>query len=333
MPNNSDSSRSSKQPTGKATAGNMLSPDQQLSAAAIAWQTEDLMNAQPYPMPEVTEETVRNFIEAFQAPSAKGGSSTPGGQPGSDEGEGEQEGPTVAGHAYPPPFNQHEVLVPYTTYPYCTIGKIFFNQNGGSWQASAASIGKNAIWTAGHCVHAGNNLASGWSSNMVFIPGYKDGAAPLGQWSVRQMACRTVWYQHGNPGGLVEDMGGAILNPLNGRSISQVVGWFGFAWNFPRNQVWTSLGYPAEAPFTGKRMFQDTAAYANDGSVPGSPAPIGIGCSMTGGCSGGPWVLGFGSNNYVNGHNSYRPTNQPLEMYSPYFNDGAHSLKVLVVGS
>ena len=107
MPNNSDSSRSSKQPTGKATAGNMLSPDQQLSAAAVAWQTEDLMNAQPYPMPEVTEETVRNFIEAFQAPSAKGGSSTPGGQPGSDEGEGEQEGPTVAGHAYPPPFNQH----------------------------------------------------------------------------------------------------------------------------------------------------------------------------------------------------------------------------------
>jgi hypothetical protein len=54
---------------------------------------------------------------------------------------------------------------------------------------------------------------------------------------------------------------------------------------------------------------------------------------MTGGCSGGPWVMGFGSNNYVNGHNSYRPNNQPLEIYSPYFGDNAHSLKALAVGS
>jgi len=100
---------------------------------------------------------------------------------------------------------------------------------------------------------------------------------------------------------------------------------------FPRNQTWTSLGYPAEAPFNGQRMFQDTAPYANDGSVPGSPATIGIGCSMTGGCSGGPWVLGLGSTNYVNGHNSYRPNSQPLEIYAPYFGDNAHSLMQQVV--
>ena len=126
-------------------------------------------------------------------------------------------------------------------------------------------------------------------------------------------------------------MGAAILNPLNGRLLSQVVGWLGFAWNFPRNQVWTSLGYPAAPPFNGQRMFQDTAPYANDGSLPGSPEPIGIGCSMTGGCSGGPWVLGLATTNYVNGHNSYRPNNQPLEIYSPYFGDNARSLMQLVV--
>jgi hypothetical protein len=80
-------------------------------------------------------------------------------------------------------------------------------------------------------------------------------------------------------------------------------------------------------------MFQDTATYSNDGSVPGSPEPEGIGCSMTGGCSGGPWVLGLGSTNYVNGHNSYRPNSQPLEIYAPYFGDNAHQLKVQVVGS
>jgi len=222
------------------------------------------------------------------------------------------------------------VLVPYTTYPYCTIGKLFFNQGGGSYVASAAAIGKNGIWTAGHCVHSGNGQPSGWSTNLVFVPGYKDGAAPFGQFTMRQLFCRTNWYQHGNPGGLFEDMGAAIMNPLNGRMLSQVVGWLGFGWNFPRNQIWTSLGYPAAPPFNGARMFQDTAPYANDGSVPGSPATIGIGCSMTGGCSGGPWVLGLGSTNYVNGHNSYRPNNQPLEIYAPYFGDNAHSLMQLV---
>lgn len=315
----------------KLPAGVTASPEQTVTAAA-EWSTEALIAAEPYPMPEVTAEMISEYLQQAEHPAAKGGSTSPGGEPGAPTG-GDHGNGTVAGHPYPPPLNQHEVLVPYTTYPYVTVGKLFFNQNGGSWVGSAASIGNNAIWTAGHCVHAGNNQPGGWSTNMVFVPAYKDGAAPRGQFTVRQLACRTNWYQQGNPGGLFEDMGVAILNPLNGKTLSQTVGWLGFAWNFPRNQVWTSLGYPAAPPFNGQRMFQDTAPYANDGSVPGSPSPIGIGCSMTGGCSGGPWALGFGSTNYVNGHNSYRPNNQPLEIYSPYFGDNAHSLKVLAVGS
>jgi V8-like Glu-specific endopeptidase len=313
--------------------GNIASPEQNLQAAEV-WTTEDFLSAEPYPVPEVTEEMVQEFIEKMTAPSAQGGSTSPGGLPasgGDEEPNAGGDGSPVVGHAYPPPFNQHEVLVPYTTYPYCTVGKLFFKQSGGSWVASAASIGKNGIWTAGHCVHAGNGQPSGWSTNLVFVPGYKDGAAPFGQFTMRQLFCRTNWYQHGNPGGLFEDMGAAILNPLNGKMVSQAVGWLGFAWNFPRNQVWTSLGYPAGAPFNGNRMFQDTAAYANDGSVPGSPQPVGIGCSMTGGCSGGPWVMGLATTNNVNGHNSYRPNSQPLEMYSPYFGDNAKALKDLVV--
>ena len=59
--------------------------------------------------------------------------------------------------------------------------------------------------------------------------------------------------------------------------LSQVVGWLGFAWDSDPYEVWTSLGYPQGPPFNGQRMFQDTAAYANDGTVPGSPKPIGMG--------------------------------------------------------
>jgi V8-like Glu-specific endopeptidase len=305
--------------------GNVASPEVGLQAA-VEWTTADFEAAEPYPVPEVTEEMVNNFIEQMTPPYVKGGRTVAGGPPGEDG----EEAP-LAGYPYPPPFNQHEVLVPYTTYPYCTIGKVFFNQSGRSWVASAASIGRNGLWTAGHVVHSGNGQQSGWSTNLVFVPAYKDGARPFGQFTMRQLFCRTNWFQHGNPGGLFEDMGAAIMNPLNGRMLSQVVGWLGFAWNFPRNQVWTSLGYPAAPPFNGQRMYQDTAPYANDGSVPGLPHPIGIGCSMTPGCSGGPWALGWGSTNYVNGHNSYRPNNQPLEIYSPYFGDNARSLRQLVV--
>ena len=294
------------------------------TTAASEWTTEDFLAAEPIPLPEIDEQAVQAFLQSSLGPAATGGSTSPGGPPSSAEDQ--DAAPSTAGFAYPPPFNQHEVLTPYTTYPYCTVGKLFFRQGSGSYVASAASIGANGLWTAGHCVHVGNNQPSGWSTNVVFVPGYRDGQAPFGQFTARQLSCRTNWYQHGNPGGLFEDMGAILLNPLNGRRISQVVGWLGFAWNFPRNQVWTSLGYPAAPPFNGQRMWQDTAPYANDGSVPGSPHPVGIGCSMTGGCSGGPWVLGLGSANHVNGHNSYRPNNQPLEIYSPYFGDNAHSL-------
>ncbi len=327
-------SNHSDQPQGKSgqklSAGIIASPAEE-PLAASEWQAEDFLAAEPYPLPEVTDKMVEDFLASLVDTAAQGGSTSPGGAPGSVDGQ--QNDQPAAGHSYPPPFSQHEVLTPYTTYPYCTVGKVFFKQNGGSWVASAASIGGNGLWTAGHVVHAGNNLPSGWSTNMVFVPAYKDGAAPFGQFTVRQLFTRIGWYQHGNPGGFFEDMGAGICNPLNNRTLSQTVGWLGFAWNFNRNQVWTSLGYPAAPPFNGQRMFQDTAAYANDGSVPGSPATIGIGCSMTPGCSGGPWVLGFGSTNYVNGHNSYRPNNQPLEIYSPSFGDNAHSLKVAVVGS
>ena len=306
--------------------GNMTSPKRQ--AKMQLWETEDFLAAKPYPLPEVTEEALRRFIEAAQAPTPTGGNASPGGRP-SAASAAEQ---TLGGYSYPPPFNQHEVAVPYTTYPYVTVGKLFFNQNGGSYVASAASIGNYAIWTAGHCVHAGDNKATSWSTNLVFVPAYKDGAAPLGQWPASYLMCRTVWYQNGNPGGLYQDMGGAVLQTVGGLKISQKVGWLGFAWNFSRSQTWHSIGYPAESPFNGQRMWDDQASYANDGSVPGSPATVGIGCSMTGGCSGGPWIMGFGAGNYVNGHNSYRPTSQPLEIYSPYFDDtSAHSLMTQLV--
>lgn len=289
--------------------------------AAVEYWTEAAMrDAEPYPLPEV-EEGAGTQLGEVGGVSEGGPPEAPSDQPTDAEPQA-----TTGGYDYPGPFTRFEVQeVLYKLYPWSTVGKVFFTQNGRNYVASASSIGKKAIWTAGHVVHAGDNKTTGWSTNMIFVPAYRDGNAPFGKWSAVSLSTRTLWYQKGNPDGLTEDMGGAVLDTLNGKMISQVVGWLGFAWNYPRFQHWDSLGYPAAAPFNGERMHDCEASYAYNGTVSGIP-PVAIGCDLTGGCSGGPWVIQFQTSNYVNGHNSYRRSDRPLEMNSPYFDDRAKSL-------
>jgi hypothetical protein len=115
--------------------------------------------------------------------------------------------------------------------------------------------------------------------------------------------------------------------------LSQVVGWLGFAWNFNRNQVWTSLGYPQDPPFNGQRMFQDTAAYANDGTVSRLTEADRDRLQHDRRMqrrSVGAWLRIHELRQWP----QQLPSNsQPLEIYSPYFGENAHSLKVQVVGS
>ena len=188
--------------------GNIASPVQEASTEASEWQTEDFLAAEPYPLPEVTDKMIEQYLQNQLDSASQVGSSTPGGAPGSGDDQ-EQDRPT-AGFSYPPPFNQHEVLTPYHGLP-------VLHRRQGVFQAERGELGRlgsihrqQRDFTAGHVVHAGNNQAGGWSTNMVFVPAYKDGEAPFGQFTVRQLFTRTAWYQNGNPGGLYEDMGAAI---------------------------------------------------------------------------------------------------------------------------
>jgi V8-like Glu-specific endopeptidase len=101
------------------------------------------------------------------------------------------------------------------------------------------------------------------------------------------------------------------------------IGYLGYKANVSRNQTWNAFGYPQAAPFDGKKLTYCKAAYATS-DTQFSPDTIGIGCDMTGGSSGGPWILNYtpgqsGSFNYINGLNSYKYDSQPKAMYSPYF--------------
>ena len=269
--------------------GNMSSPKLQLQVAAAEaeeiWTAAAMEEAEPIGI-EIDDATLTGAAEAaakagelVDASVGPGGVST-GEFPEAIEPDDVEATATSGGYNYPGPYTVYEVsnVTSYTKYPYITVGKLFFKQNGRNYVGSAASIGNYAIFTAGHCVHTGNGSSNGWSTNVVFVPAYRNGSAPLGMWNASYLMTRAKWYNNGIPNGLTEDIGGAILHPLNGRKISQKVGSLGTAWNWGRFQHWHAVGYPAAPPYSGKLMWDTQASYAYNGSVSGIK-PVAIGCN------------------------------------------------------
>jgi V8-like Glu-specific endopeptidase len=298
------------------------------STEAQPWTTERMLAAKPYPL-ETTASTQDFTLQLSQAVGEPG--FIPGSPPAGMQttlSMQQENAPTVqtaaSGYSYPAPFVQYQNFDSYQVYPYSTVGVLFFRQYGVDYRCSAASIGNRAIWTAGHCIHKGDNSPLGWSTNLVFVPAWKDGSTPFGIWSVSYINTKGNWFKYGD---LRFDMAGARLNDWNNQTISEVVGSLGFAYNQESSLHWMNLGYPSAAPFNGKTQQICAASYAySDTSMP-SPSPIAMGCNMTQGSSGGPWILSFsgkfGLTNYLNGNNSYRYTFHPNELFSPYFGDAA----------
>ncbi len=81
-------------------------------------------------------------------------------------------------------------------FPYRAAGKLFFVEDGQSYVCSASLIDKGLVVTAAHCVTAWGKQTdyTGWQ----FIPGYRNGAAPYGKWSVRQAFVLEL-VPHGRP--------------------------------------------------------------------------------------------------------------------------------------
>lgn len=317
-------------PAAADASGNITSPFsaiQTMAEAAEIWTAAAMESAEPCDIIEI-DESDEALAETSEMVIGEATRLIPGGEPEDMDEPGPESAAELEtlGYSYPAPFSRWENFDDYRSWPYRAVGKLFFKRSGRSYVCSASSIGCCAIITAGHCVHAGNNAGSGWSTDVVFVPAYKDGNAPFGVWPASYSMTRVQWYRNGISKGLSEDIGGCILRKQSGKSISQRVGWLGFAWNWSRNQHWLSHGYPAGSPFNGRRMQINAGSFAYSGDVGASPAPVGMGNDLTGGSSGGPWIWRFGTGNHVNGINSYRRRSKPKEMFSPYFGNAAKSL-------
>jgi hypothetical protein len=218
---------------------------------------------------------------------------------------------------------------PFTRYEPATYnpahGKVFFSDGAANYVCSGTALtsgNESVVWTAGHCVNEGPGA---FYANWAFVPAYKDGARPYGTWTARTLLTTAAWGQGGD---FSYDLGAAVMNTSGGQTLTDTVGSRGAAFNQAAGQHYLAHGYPAAPPFTGGRMFiceadlgtRDTSA---------NPATMGIGCDMTGGSSGGGWVVG----NNVLSVNSYGYSNQPNVMYGPYQGAVAQQLYASAAGS
>ncbi|MFJ9943815.1 trypsin-like serine peptidase [Streptomyces erythrochromogenes] len=197
-------------------------------------------------------------------------------------------------------------------------GKVFFDGPEGSMVCSATVVkdpahpGKsNLVWTAGHCVHAGK--AGGWYRNIAFVPSYnnagkpsaqlkgapREQVAPFGVWWSDWAQTSDQWIATGGPtGGAGAPYDFAVLHVTpekgSGKSLEETVG-SALPVEFnapavPKVAGLTATGYPAAAPFDGQKAFQCTDRPGRLTLKANEPVMYRIGCTMTGGASGGGWV-------------------------------------------
>lgn len=220
-----------------------------------------------------------------------------------------------------------------TGFPERAHGKAFFTIFGGSepgnYLCSGTAVRSRShtlVWTAGHCVND-PEFGGGFATNFEFVPGYRNGRRPFGEWVARRLFTTSGWRDNLN---LRFDLGAAeMARDREGRGVQDVLGARGIAFNQSRNQTFVAYGFPAVSTpfrsFDGQRLYACTSPRIGDDSLPpgGGPNPMEINCDMTGGSSGGGWVI---DNRFVNSVTSYGYEDDFNSLFGPYMGTTAKNL-------
>ncbi|MFF2009898.1 trypsin-like serine peptidase [Streptomyces sp. NPDC058195] len=218
----------------------------------------------------------------------------------------------------PVPVRATNVATPYHDSAPAS-GKLLFDSPEGTMVCSATVVtdpahpGKsNLVWTAGHCVHAGKK--GGWYRNIAFVPSYnnqglsaaglekatKEQIAPYGVWWGTWAQTSDQWISQGSSmGGQGAPYDFAVLHVTpekgaTGKSLEETVG-SALPVDFnapavPKIAGMTATGFPAAPPYDGQKAFQCKDRPGRLSLTAQDPTMYRIGCTMTGGSSGGGWV-------------------------------------------
>ncbi len=201
------------------------------------------------------------------------------------------------------------------------VGALFEQDASGNHFCTAsvvASPGKDLLITAAHCIHGGKG--SGYHSNIVFIPDYRDGNTPFGVWTPQRLLVAPQWAGSSDPD---YDVGFVTLQPHNGQNIQQVLGGSHLGSDTGYRYLVRVTGYPdsANAPITCINWTSQQSA-----------TQLRFECSgYTGGTSGSPWVTRFDARSrtgtivgVIGGYQQGGDT--PSVSYSSYLGSGIQQL-------
>lgn len=183
-------------------------------------------------------------------------------------------------------------------YPFRAAGKLFFNIGSATYLCSASLIKPGVVVTAAHCV--ANFGQRQFYSNWVFVPAYSNGSAPYGTWNGASATVMTSYYDGTDPcavAGVVcqDDVAVIVLAPQGGSYAGNSAGWYGYGWNgYSYNPsglaLIDQLGYPValdSGVYMERNESQGFVSASNSNNTI-------IGSLMTGGSSGGPWLVNLG---------------------------------------
>lgn len=221
-----------------------------------------------------------------------------------------------------------------TAYAERIHGKLFFTLGADDASCSATVVrsrSRNLLMTAGHCVvqSGEGGVQPVWSTNVVFVPGYRDGVAPFGLFPATLLRAPLRWVFEP----IAElDVGAVNLAPGPAGQIQDSLGARGIAFNRPRGKYkknktsFQVFGYPGEpaAFYDAERPILCVARFRGFERFSGSPV-VGP-CQMKQGSSGGGFVLKGGTVNSVVSHGPCAAIATCTVIAGTYFGDEAYSV-------
>ncbi|WP_232836881.1 trypsin-like serine peptidase [Lentzea terrae] len=181
-----------------------------------------------------------------------------------------------------------------------TIGRLFFVDRDGEDASCTATVvvsaNRRTAVTGGHCVHTANLIGQDprWHTKLFFVPGFRDGTRPFGEFVVRKVVVHRTWLTDDQQ----SEYDQAFLVLDRSSDVSENI-----AFGRPGDRPAHEYGYPRAAgqpahqgrpEFTGQRLAQCWGTPARNPGHPEFPEDNmwGVPCDMGGGSSGGPRISG-----------------------------------------
>jgi hypothetical protein len=219
-------------------------------------------------------------------------------------------------------------------------GKVFFTMSGVRYVCSGSVANdshddRSLVLTAAHCAY--DEVAEAFATNWMFIPAYDTAPtqtcaqAAYGCWTAQALVVHNGFATAGgfNTQAMVHDFAFAVVGegtvgPGVDAELDVAVGSYPLATNVTSGNRLYAFGYPAAGKYKGKDLVYCAGNIFTDPYA--GNQTWGMTCNMTGGSSGGPWLLGFeGSSPALSSLNSYGRQGFP-NMYGPKFNANTTSV-------